>query len=123
MRDPDQLPSVLHSLLDHPDLPELLTDTQTLVAYFNNEGWDHTPEEPTGADEDSEEWQTYFKRMEAWERLDSDYGEIMLAVEAKLGELSLLPAQEKTLRAALEQICPECEALLHVLMPSPSANT
>lgn len=123
MRDPNQLPSVLHSFLGHPDLPDLLKDTQTLVAYLDEGGWDPLPEEPTTEEKDSEEWQTYFKRMEAWEKLDSDYGEILLAVEAKLGELSLLPAQEKTLRAALEQICPECEALLHVLMPSPSANT
>jgi hypothetical protein len=123
MRDPNQLPSVLHSFLGHPDLPELLKDTQTLVAYLDEGGWARLPDEPTTEGEESEEWQTYFKRMEAWERLDSDYGEIMLAVEAKLGELSLLPAQEKTLKAAFKQICPECEDLLHVLIPSRSTTS
>lgn len=120
MRHPDQLPSVLQSLLGHPGLTDLLKDTQTLVAYLNEEGWDHLPEEPTVEDEDSEEWQTYLRRMDAWESQGSEYGEIMLAVEAKLGELSLQPAHEKTLKAALAQICPACEGLLHVLMPTQS---
>ena len=120
MRDPDQLPSVLRSLLDHPDLTELLTDTQTLVGYLEKEGWAPLPDEPSS--EDPEEWQTYIRKMDAWEALDSEYGEIMLAVEAKLAELSLLPAQSKTLTAALAQICPDCEPLLHVLIPARSTT-
>ena len=127
MRAPDQLPSVLHSLLAHPDLGELLQDTQTLTNHLEEGGWDPLPEEPTGKDEDSEEWQTYLRRMDAWERVDAEYGEFMLAVEAKLAELSLQPEQEKTLKAALVQICPKCADLLHVLIPSqsqpPTPNT
>lgn len=107
MRDPDQLPSVLHSLLDHPGLQNLLKQPQALATYLDKQAWPHLPEGTDLSMENSPDSQ------EAAEE-----AELMPLVEEQLANLELTPQQEKTLKAALAQTCPDCREMLEILMPS-----
>jgi hypothetical protein len=111
MRDPDQLPSVLLNLLEHPGLKALLKQPQALTIYLDKQGWHHLPEDldgPWGAEisPDSQE--------------ASDQAEIMPMVEQKLEDLELTQQQMETLKAALIQTCPECRPHLQILLPNRS---
>lgn len=104
MRDPDQLPSLLYSLLDLPSLSQLLQQPAALVNYLQREAWPDTEikEDPR--------WSIYPDTEESEEA-----AEILPLVEQRLSSLST--AQQETLSWALETVCPECLPTLQILMP------
>ena len=107
MRDPDQLPSVLHALLAHPGLGNLLKQPQVLATFLDKQAWPQLPEGTDLSAENSPDSQ------EAAEQAD-----LMPQVEEMLADLELTPAQETTLKTALAQTCPDCREMLEILMPS-----
>lgn len=111
MRDPDQLPSVLHGLLAHPGLKNLLNQPQALATYLDKQAW---PQLPEGTDLSAENSPDSQEAAEA--------AELMPMVEEQLANLELTPAQETTLKTALAQTCPDCREMLEVLMPSQLAT-
>ena len=109
MRDPDQLPSVLHSLLAHPGLKNLLKQPQALATYLDKQAWPLLPEGTDLSAENSPDSQAA-----------AEEAELMPLVEEQLANLELTSQQETTLKTALAQTCPDCREMLEVLMPSSS---
>lgn len=110
MRNPDQLPNVLHNLLRHPGLKNLLRNPQALTTYLDKQAWVETPAE----EEDNGPWDfsTAPDSQEAQE-----LAEVMPLVEERLEELDLTPEQQTALKMGLVQVCPDCREHLEILMP------
>lgn len=114
MRDPDQLPSVLHSLLAHPNVQKLINSPTTLVNYLRHQGWPELPEEldplwGMSIHPDSQE--------------ANEEAQILPQVEEQLAALNLNPQQQEWLLKALTAICPECRETAQTLLRSSPALT
>lgn len=114
MRDPDQLPSVLHTLLAHPNVQKLINQPATLVNYLRHQGWPELPEDVdplwgTSIHPDSQE--------------ANEQAQILPLVEEQLAALNLTPQQQEWLLKALTATCPECQANAKTLLRSSPALT
>lgn len=107
MRDPDQLPSVLHSLLAHPGLKNLLKQPQALVTYLDKQAWPETEAmDPYSTAPDSQE--------------AAEAAELMPMVEEQLTDLELTETEKTNLKTALAAVCPDCAQMVKILMPAGS---
>lgn len=109
MRNPDQLPSVLHALLDLPALPRLLNSPVTLVNYLRHQAWP----------ENQQAEQDPFWEMRPDSQESQEAAEILPLVEQQLSRLT--DQQQETLSKALMAVCPQCQDSLLTLMPMPSS--
>lgn len=112
MRDPDDLPNVLKSLLEHPGLRNLLKQPKALATYLDKQAWPPlTPEEeedgPWGRGSLSPDSQESAEAAELWP-----------SVEQLMADLELTPPEKQTLKAALVQTCPECLEMMQIFMPT-----
>lgn len=107
MRNPDQLPSVLHALLAHPALSRLLNSPVALMTYLRHQAW---PEQETDLDP---LWEMSPDSQEA-----SEAAEILPLVEEQLAKLT--DQQQEALSKALVAVCPACQPMVETLMLLPS---
>ena len=113
MRNPDQLPNVLHNLLRHPGLKNLLRNPKALVIYLQTQAWPETPAE----EEENGPWDSSVApdSQEAQE-----LAEVMPLVEEQLEALDLTPEQQTALKTGLVQVYPDCRETLEILLPDSS---
>ncbi len=110
MRDPDQLPNVLHALLAHPALKKLLAQPKALTTYLQTQAWPETSEAPD----------PYSMQPDSQEA--SEDAEIMPLVEQQLADLELTETEKDNLKAALAAVCPDCAQMSKILMPAGNPN-
>jgi hypothetical protein len=111
MRDPDQLPNVLHALLAHPALKKLLAQPKVLTTYLQTQAWPET---------DSETSDPYSMAPDSQEA--SEAAEIMPLVEQQLADLELTETEKTNLKTALATACPDCAQMAEILMPAGNPN-
>ena len=106
MRDPDQLPSVLHAFLAHPGLKKILNNPLALVNYLNLQAWpeDSATSDPYSGTPDSQE--------------AAEEAELMPLVEEQLADLELTETEKDNLKTALATVCPDCAQMVKILMPA-----
>lgn len=109
MRNPDQLPNVLHALLAHPGLKKLLAHPATLTTYLDKQAW---PE--------SEATDPYSMQPDSQEA--SEEAELMPLVEEQLADLELTETEKTNLKTALATVCPDCAQMVKILMPAGNPN-
>lgn len=111
MRNPDQLPNVLHALLAHPGLKKLLAQPQALTTYLDKQAWPET---------DSEETDLYSGTPDSQEAAEE--AELMPKVEEQLADLELTETEKTNLKTALATVCPACAQMAKILMPAGNQN-